>query len=259
MREDPQKYLNAQLYLASASGNMQDVMTALSYGAEINCLVQGQRPLSAALKNGCIEIAEYLLKHKANVDARDSDKNTPIILAASSGNLESVHLLIEYKADLNLINAQHTTALMMAGFNIPILKALLNAGADKNIRDEFGNNVLHQACFSNKSSEAIKLFLEYGIDIEAVNEDRCTALLISAEQGYVNNVKLLLASGADIYAKDMDGHDALSLNIQKYKENANDKRKEVIEFLEFWKKMSEENKNLDSLIKNNDTFESVLF
>ena len=92
------------------------------------------------------------------------------------------------------------------------VKALLDLGADPNARDSFrGSTPLLTACRYNDSTEVVKLLLSYGADpniIEKINNDTSSwynsyAFPLYWAIGHENfeNVKLLIASGADIHLK----------------------------------------------------------
>jgi uncharacterized protein len=55
----------------------------------------------------------------------------------------------------------------------------------------------------------VKLFLEKGVDVNARNKRRETALIVAAARGHADVVKLLLDNGANINAKDESGRCAL--------------------------------------------------
>ncbi len=92
------------------------------------------------------------------------------------------------------------------------VKALLDLGADPNARDSFrGSTPLLTACRYNDSTEVVKLLLSYGADpniIEKINNDTSSwynsyafPLYWAIYHGNFENVKLLIASGADIHLK----------------------------------------------------------
>jgi ankyrin repeat protein len=53
------------------------------------------------------------------------------------------------------------------------------------------------------------LFLRAGIDINARDEDGCTALMLASEKGDLELVNLLIGNGADVNVRDADGYTAL--------------------------------------------------
>lgn len=72
-------------------------------------LQHGRVPLHACALAGKEKTAAILLEHGAEVDARDTDGNTPLILAARYGNVAMVKALLTAKADFKAVNkAGHT-------------------------------------------------------------------------------------------------------------------------------------------------------
>ena len=71
-------------------------------------------PLHLAAYGGNTRSAEILLKHKAKVNARDSNELTPLHYAVSSGRHECVNLLINKGADMNAKGRDGRTPLDLA-------------------------------------------------------------------------------------------------------------------------------------------------
>lgn len=59
---------------------------------------------------GKIKAAKYLLKHGANVDAKDKHGVTPLMRAGEYGHEDMTKLLIQHEASVNLVDNYQTTA-----------------------------------------------------------------------------------------------------------------------------------------------------
>ncbi len=80
--------------------------------------------------------------------------NSPLCNAILKGDIATVKKFIEYGADVNEMSNGLTPLMFAARYNkIDILKYLMEKGADKDIRDERGNNALKYA-ENSKSVEA---------------------------------------------------------------------------------------------------------
>ena len=99
-------------------------------------------------------------------EAGISDNNANLIQTAEKGNLSAVQTVLIQGADVNAKNVNYVTALMMAsdkGF-IEIVKLLLDKGADVNATKE--NNVTALMIASDKGRiDIVKLLLQKGADV----------------------------------------------------------------------------------------------
>lgn len=135
-RESPakkQSALNRSLYLAAKKGNLERVQQLTVQGAEINVrIIQAppggpllddvrdngnvifpNRPLCVAAENGHLNVVQWLLKNKADVDEQSGPcGQRPLERAAWNNHPEIVECLAEYKADVNAGDGFGGTALM---------------------------------------------------------------------------------------------------------------------------------------------------
>jgi hypothetical protein len=88
-------------------------------------------------------------------------------------------------------------------------KALINAGANVNAKDERGYTPLIWAA-AQGHIKVMKVLLDNGADINAQNELGETALIMAAHFGDTKAAQLLIARGADKNIKDTEGYTALA-------------------------------------------------
>eukprot|EP00644_Phytophthora_capsici_P013265 jgi/Phyca11/560975/estExt2_Genewise1.C_PHYCAscaffold_51083 len=121
---------------------------------------------------------------------------TALHIAASSGWQVGVTLLIAHGA-----NKYGTTTVHLAAQNghSSIVLTLLDAGADVNACDDFGDTPLLRALRHGRS-RIVKLLLQTSknlVTIDAVDEDGATPLWLAAVMGHLDVVTFLAQQGAN--------------------------------------------------------------
>lgn len=74
----------------------------------------GMTPLDVAACFGHNEIAECLLKHRADANSMKNQNQTPLHFASSNGDIHMVECLLKHGADLNIKNKSGFTPLDVA-------------------------------------------------------------------------------------------------------------------------------------------------
>lgn len=102
------------------------------------------------------------------------------------------------------------TALILAARegNLPMVEALLEAGADKNALNSDNNGAIWAACFAD-SLPVIQTLADAGVNLDTQNVNGATALIYTASAGKEAMVKALLDAGADTTLKTLDDYTAL--------------------------------------------------
>lgn len=135
---------------------------------------------------------------------------TALMRAAGNGHIEVIKILIEAKADLNLKDAKGMTALDSAADMGKEEAAILlfNAGAKGNYKPPGPNENLLQTARGG-SAKGLQDYLKAGADINARDKDGRTALMLATPFGDVDTVQAFLDAKADVNAKDNEGRTAL--------------------------------------------------
>jgi ankyrin repeat protein len=138
-----------------------------------------------------------LLDNGADVNARDADGNTPLILASFYASPVCVKLLIEKGADLNTANKAGATALIRAATNYEKTCLLVAAGAKVRVRTVLGNTPLILAARRAGNSRTVQLLLKRGANATERNGAGISPILSGAASGDLKTVQLLLNAGAN--------------------------------------------------------------
>ncbi|XP_053572733.1 protein phosphatase 1 regulatory subunit 12A isoform X4 [Bombina bombina] len=208
------------LHQACIDDNLDMVKFLVENGASINQPDnEGWIPLHAASSCGYIDIAEYLISHGANVGAVNSEGDTPLDIAEEEPMEELLQnevnrqgidveaarkeeervMLRDARQWLNsgqINDVRHTksggTALHVAAAKgyTEVLKILIQAGYDVNIKDFDGWTPLHAAAHWGKE-EACRILVENLCDMDIVNKVGQTAFDVADEDilGYLEELQ----------------------------------------------------------------------
>lgn len=161
-----------------------------------------QLPLIDAVKSGDVAAARALLP-KADVNAAQDDGTTALHWAVHLDNETVTDLLIKAGANVHAANRYQMTALGLAAVNgnTRILERLLKAGVNANGMTADGETALLTAARSDRA-DAVKVLLAHGASVRARDTlHGATPLMWAAWRNNVAVIKMLLEAGADINEK----------------------------------------------------------
>src|SRR5215472_14238454 len=146
----------------------------------------------------------YVQAHaaKAEIEVRDGHGATPLMHAAAFGNFETLKALIDAGADVNARNQMDATALLWAAGDPEKSRLLIERGADVKAQSRQGRTPLMMSAMRPGNSAIVEMILSKGADIQARDRFGATALSLAARAGDLDTVKLLLAKGADPNLRD---------------------------------------------------------
>ncbi len=214
LTEPPRSSEPSPLYYATLYGYL-DVVEYLikTYQQDPNKSRGGRgTPLQAAVVLGHIEIANFLLEHNADVNARDKYIPTPLHIAVESGNRSMIQLLINHRADMNALE-QGFSPLHMAlrSKKFDVAELLVKGGADVNVRDKFNLTPLYNTLEIGKL-ETAQLLLDHGADVNALDHLGDALLHKALRFQKFDIVEFLVKGGADVNLRDRSNstplHDA---------------------------------------------------
>lgn len=161
------------------------------------------------LQTACKTGNELLFKMAlANIDSKQPDYHlrTALHTAASHDRIEFVQALIEKGFDVNATDDEGNTALHQSVHHLPMVKLLLNAGANFNLKNTLGQTSLLLAF--NQNIQVFNFLLEQK-DINFANAQGQNALHIAVMNGQIECAKYLIEKGIDVHAIDKEGETVL--------------------------------------------------
>lgn len=182
------QYMN-QVLDSIRAGSLAKVKTLVTSTKDANRADSNGKTISHyAVYYGMVDILNYLIEMKADIDNKCNYNNTPLFEAVEQGKQE-------------------------------VVKILLSHGADKNTVNNNGYTLLHVAC-SEGHLELVKLFIANGADVNALTTHGQTPLLSSVIQGHQHVAEYLIKCGADVNTVDDDGDAPLDVALNN-QENLN--------------------------------------
>ena len=175
---------DADLIHAIRSAGPKEYRSALVSGANVNARdAEGMSPILMAAIADKPDCIRDLVKHGADVNSADLKGNTPLHIAAGKTYPDTLNALLEYPVDIDVHGSLGRTPLMDAARlgNPEAMKLLIGKGADVNARDAKNRTpLMHAARASKNSRESVKLLLENGADPDATDDDSMSAVMHAA-------------------------------------------------------------------------------
>lgn len=166
-------------FIAVKQDNIGAVRQLAQRGFDLNTRnTEGEHALYLAIRDDAPQVADYLLRQpNVDVEARTSNDESPLMIAAIKGRLDLATQLIARKAEVN-----------KTGWT-PLHYAATHAG--------------------DSSTAMVRLLLEHHAYIDAESPNKTTPLMMAAQYGTPGVVKLLLEEGADPLLKNQLGLSAI--------------------------------------------------
>ena len=188
------------------------IAVGLLLGAGLDVSAQG---ILERLRSGDREsVMKQLSKKKVTIDVNERDEQglTPLMMAAVTNDSAMVELLLRHKADPNLRNNVGMTALMAAAFNTSegVIPLLLAGGANPDVQDAKGRTALIVAAKQGVNNP-VTMLLQGGANKELKDEKGNSALMVACGERHLNIMTELLDNGADPNTRDLQGRTPLML------------------------------------------------
>ncbi len=217
-------------------GHVEVMRLLMERGGMVTVQEGIRTPLHHAAEHNQVGAIELLVKEAANVDAKDADGWTPLLLAAVEGHGSAVEALCASGADVSLRVKTHFcvehddySALDLASFYgwTGVMKTLIAYRSDVNALSWKGYSSLHKAAeggevaaidvlveagarvhgpagyesalhhaVEGKSAPAVEALVRHGADPEWHDDVAVTPLLRAVQLRHLGTVNALLAAGA---------------------------------------------------------------
>jgi ankyrin repeat protein len=190
----------------------------------------GVTPISLACENGSAAVVERLLKAGVNANATGRLGETALHLCARTGRPEAAKVLLTHGASVDAVESwRGQTPLMWAAADghADMVKLLVEAGADVHARSAIiqwerqrteeprdkwmppgGFTPLLLAAREGRVAAA-KALLDAGADVNEVDPERHSAIVIALINGHFDVAGLLIDRGIDVNIEDRVGQTAL--------------------------------------------------
>lgn len=169
-----------------------------------------KKRLLRAAETGDPAAMEQILPRLADVDVRDEDNNTPLILAARKGSVETVKMLLAKGSDRDAANNKRATALSYAAEkgDFDMCRVLIDGGASVNTKTGEGKSPLILAAAGGHRN-IVDILLQEGADVKNRTNNGETALSLAAQSGSADTVKTLLKWSDSLGIEDINSEGAL--------------------------------------------------
>lgn len=185
------------LIAACRGSSLRIVKLLLDAGTELNVPNASQTALHEAAERPDLDIMRLLISNGADPNAHGGTYGTPLKGAIQSRELESFQFMLDCGADINERGSTSYRPVDQAifGGNIVAAERLLQLSA------EFTTDALKEALYYHKKEHLVPLLLERGADPNAtVQEEEGNLLQFSIMRSSTQSIKMLLEAGADVDA-----------------------------------------------------------
>ena len=211
-----------KMFYSIRENKSNEVKACIESGFDIEqCIGNGVTPLMFACYVDAYETVKMLLSLGANINATDANGQTPLMYTTFKNSVYSAKLLLaEKKIELEKRDITGATVLLKSidGYCHEIFRSLIQAGADVNAVNYYGQSILMYSIIKKQWAVALEL-INHGADVNYSDKMRRTPLMVAAQNNESNVseikrkeknavIKSLINAGADTTVKDINQNTA---------------------------------------------------
>jgi ankyrin repeat protein len=172
--------------------------------------------------NNRIEIAEYLINKRAQIDAFGGELNsTPLHWAIRDGKLQMVAFLLSHQAQPSLFDGEGFSSIHLASMfgHTDIVAYLVAKGQDVDLLDKQGMTPLMHAALRVKNRDPTQLLIQLGAQVNLQNPtNKFTSLHYAIAGSNREAIQILLDAGAKTDIRNLDNETPYDL-VAKWPKN----------------------------------------
>jgi ankyrin repeat protein len=164
----------------------------------------GNLPLQLAIIKNNQEMCELLIQLGADVNAKNDNSKTSLMLAAFYGNLNIVMILRQNDASYEIKDRSGMVAIHYAvdGGDPTTLEWMISDGADVNAKDDVNHwTPLLRAASVNSTADIARILIRYNAKVDVMDKQMKNPLMIATVNGNLPFVQVLVESGANFLVK----------------------------------------------------------
>jgi ankyrin repeat protein len=196
--------MDVRLHAAAASGDLAAVRAAIAAGADLDRRdADGRTALLVATRARQTDVVRVLLEAEADVDLRDDQLDNPFLYAGAEGLLDILRLANEAGADPALTNRYGGVALIPAAErgHVEVVRYLLDeTDVDVDHVNDLGWTALLEAILLSdggpRHQAIVSLLIEAGADVDLADGDGVRPLAHARSRGQTEIAEILEAAGA---------------------------------------------------------------
>ena len=167
------------------------------HGADITLVDNDvESALHFALRGSNSEITKYSPLLRMTINMTDNSGRTPLMdTCLEGGHLDNVKIILDYGADINIVDNKGKSALHFAArdSNSKIIEYLILLEITVNMTDINGQTPLMYACMKSGLLDNVIVLLEYGADINLMDNNRESALHLASRDFNSEIIKYLIS------------------------------------------------------------------